>query len=156
MGHFVGTTSRVEKSSQRQSVTFSLFVVPQALYVSAVNRNFNQKKNHNHWVFSSCDAYQERHFDAFHASAMSGYPRYPTPFQKSSSKRVRVNARANNHPAHNVTIGTTTDVPGISVNCVRIHPTMKDTEFFAVLTGAINLSSADDHLSKFEDTFALN
>jgi len=139
VGHTVETTSRVEKSSQRQSVTFSPSMVPQALYVSAVNRN-NEKKNH-HQGFLSCDANREKHFDAFHASAMSGYPKYPTALS-SSSKRVRVNARVNNHPAHNVTIDTATDVPCISVNFVQIHPTAKDTEVFAVPTGAINLISA--------------
>ena len=126
VGHTVETTSTVEKSSQRQSVTFSPSVVPQALYVSAVNRTNNEKKNH-HQGLLSCDANREKHFDAFHASAMSGFPRYPTALN-SSSKRVRVNARVNNHPAQNVTIDTATDVPCISVNFVQTHSTMKGTE----------------------------
>ena len=73
---------------------------------------------------------------------MSGYPRYPTALN-FTSKRVRVNARILDYPAHNVTIDTATDVPCISVNFVQTHPTMKDSQFFAVPPGAINLSSAD-------------
>ena len=42
-----------------------------------------------------------------------------------------------------MSLDAATDVPCISVNFVQIHPTMKDTEIFAVPTGAINLSSAD-------------
>ena len=140
VGPTVETTSRVEKSSQRQNDTFSPSV-PQALYVSTVSRKLKEKIKH-HQGFLSCSANQEKHFDAFHASAMSGYPRYPTALN-STSKRVRVNARVNDYPAHDVTIDTATDVPCISVHFVQTHPTMKDTEIFAVPPGAINLSSAD-------------
>ena len=73
---------------------------------------------------------------------MSGYPRYPTALN-STSKRVRVNARVNDYPEHNVTIDTATDVTCISVHFVQTHSTMKDTQFFSVPPGAINLSSAD-------------
>ena len=88
------------------------------------------------------NANRETHFDAFHASAMSGYPTYPTALN-STSKRVRINARVNDCPAHNVTIDTATDVPCISVHFVQTHPTMKDTQNFAVPPQAINLSGAD-------------
>ena len=140
VGPAVKTASRVEKSSQRPSDTFSPSMVPQALYVSAASRKINEKINHQDLL--SCNANRETRFDAFHASAMSGYPRYPTALN-STSKRVRVNARVNDVPAHNVTIDTATDVPCISVHFVQTHPTMKDTEIFAVPPGAINLSSAD-------------
>ena len=73
---------------------------------------------------------------------MSGYPRYPTALN-STSKRVPANARVNDYPAHNVTIDTATDVPCISVHFVQTHPTVKDSQIFAVPPGAINLSSAD-------------
>ena len=147
-GYTVETPSRVEKSSQRQSFTFSPSVVPQALHVSAVNRNFNEKKNH-HQGFLSYDANREGHFDAFHASAMSGYPKYPTALN-SSSKRVRVNARVNNHPAHNVTIDTAaTDVPCISVNFVQTHPTKKDTEILQCPRERSTSAVLMGHLSKF-------
>ena len=82
------------------------------------------------------------HFDAFHSSAMSWNPRYSTALN-FTSKRVQVNARVNDYPAHNVTIDTATDVPCISVRFVQTHPTMKDTQFVSVPPGAINLSSAD-------------
>ena len=73
---------------------------------------------------------------------MSRNPRYPTALN-STSKRVRVNARVNEYPAHTVTIDTATDVPCISVHFVKTHPALKDTHIFAVPPGAINLSSAD-------------
>ena len=119
VGPAVETASRVEKSSQRQNDTFSTSMVPQALYVSAAFRKLNEKIKHQ--VLLSRNANRETHFDAFHASAMSGYPRYPTALN-STSKRVRVNARVNDYPAHDVTIGTTTDVPCISVHFVQTHP----------------------------------
>ena len=140
VGPAVETASRVEKSSQRQIDTFSPSLVPQALYASAASRNLNEKIKHE--VLLSCNANRETHFDAFDASAMSGYPRYPTALN-STSNRVRVNARFNDYPAHIVTINTATDVPCISVHFVQTHPTMKDSQIFAVPPGAINLSSAD-------------
>ena len=76
VGPAVETVSRVEKSSQRQSDTVSPSVVPQALYVSAASRKLNEKVKHQDLL--SCNANRETRFDAFHASAMSGYPRYPT------------------------------------------------------------------------------
>ena len=97
-----------------------------------------------HQASSPCDAHNETHFDAFHASALSGYPRYATALN-STSKRVRVNARVNNHPAHDVTIDTASDVSCISVKFVQTHPTLNDTEILAP-PGAINLSSADGSL----------
>ena len=140
VGPAVEAASRVEKSSQRQNDTFSPSMVPQALYVSAASRKLNEKINLQ--VLLSCNANRETHFDAFHASAMSGYPRYPTALN-STSKRVRVNARVNDYPANNVTIDTATDVPCISVHFVQTHLTMKDTQILGVPPGAINLSSAD-------------
>ena len=127
VGPAVETASRVEKSSQRPSDTLSPSVVPQALYVSAASRKLNEKVKHQD--FLSCNANRETRFDTFHASAMTGYPRYPTALN-STSKRVRVNARVNDYPAHNVTIDTATDVPCISVHFVQKHPTVKDTEIF--------------------------
>ena len=115
-------------------------MIPQVFYVSVASRKLNEKIKHQVLLF--CNANRETHFDTFHASAMSGCPRYPTAFD-STSTRVRVNARVNDYPAHNVTIDTATDVPCISVHFVQTHPTMKDTQIFAVPPGAINLSSAD-------------
>ena len=140
VGPAVETASRVEKNSQRQNDTFSPSMVPQALFVSAASRKLNE--NIKHEVLFSCNANRETHFDAFHASAMSEYPRCSTAFN-STSKRVRVNARDNDYPVHNVTIDTATDVPCIFVHFVQTLPTMKDTQIFLVLPGAINLSSAD-------------
>ena len=140
VGPAVETASRVEKSSQRQNYTFSPSMVPQALYVSAASRKLNEKVKHQ--ALLSCNANRETHFDAFHASALSGYPRYPTALN-STSKHVRVNARVNDYPAHNVTIDTATNVPCMSFHFVQTHPTMKDTQIFAVPPGAIKLSSAD-------------
>ena len=140
VGHTTETPSRVEKSSQRPGVTFSPSVKAHALYVSAVNHN-NEKKDHHQGVLS-CDAKRQKHLGAFHASAMSGYPKYPTALN-SSSKRVQVNARVNIHPAHNVTNDTATHVPCIPGSFVQTHPSTKDTEISAVPRGAINLSSAD-------------
>ena len=89
VGPAVETANRVEKSSQRQNDTFSPSMVPQALYVvSAASRKLDEKIYHQ--VLLSCNANRETHFDAFHASATSGYPRYPTALN-STSKRVRVN-----------------------------------------------------------------
>lgn len=95
-----------------------------------------------HPITLSCDANKEKHFEAFHASALCGYPRYPTALN-STSKRVRVHARVNNIPAPDVTIDTASDVPCISIQYVQNHPTLKTTEMFGVPQGAINLSSAD-------------
>ena len=139
VGPAVETASRVEKGSQRQNYTFSPSLVPQALYSSAAPCKLIENVNQ---VLSSCNANRETHLDAFHASAMSGYPRYPTALN-STSKRARVNARVNDYPAHNVTIDTATDVPCIFVHFVQTHPTMNDSQFFAVPPEAINLSSAD-------------
>ena len=59
----VEATSRVETSSKRQNDTLSPLVAPQAFYVSAASRNFNEKMKDQH--LSSCDADQETRFDAF-------------------------------------------------------------------------------------------
>ena len=115
-------------------------MVPQAFYVSAASRKINEKIKHK--VLSSFNANMETHFNAFHAAAMSGHPRYPTAIN-STSKRVRVNAKVNDYPAHNVTIDTATMVPCIPVDFVQTHPTMKDTEIVAMPPRAINLSNAD-------------
>ena len=40
-------------------------------------------------------------------------------------------------------IDTATDAPCISVHFIQTHPTMTDTQSFAVPPGAVNLSSAD-------------
>ena len=86
VGPAVETASRVEKkSSQRQNYTLSPSVVPQALYVSSASRKINEKVKHQALI--SCNANRETHFDVFHASDMSGYPRYPTALY-STSKRV--------------------------------------------------------------------
>ena len=130
VGHIVESTSRAEKSSQRQRVTFSPSVVPQALYVSAVNSNFHHATLIRNGTLM------------LSTSAMSGYPKYSIALNLSS-KRLRVNARVSNHPAHNVIMDTATDVPCISVNFVQTHPTKKDTENFVVPAGATNLRSAD-------------
>ena len=140
VGPAVKTASRIKKSSQRRNDTFSPSVVPHVLYVFAASPKLNE--NVKHQFLFSCNANRGTHFDAFHASAMSGYPRYPTALN-STSKRARVNASVNDHPAHNVTIDTATDVPCICVHFVQTHPTMKDTQICAVTPGAINLSSAD-------------
>ena len=124
VGPAVETASRVEKSTRRQNDTFSLSMVPQELYVSAASRKLNEKIEHQ--VILSCNADRGTNFDAVHASAMSGYPRYPTALN-STSKRVRVNARVYDYPAHNVTVDAETDVPCISVHFVQTHPTIKDT-----------------------------
>ena len=139
MGHAPATTSRLEGSSQRQDATFSASVVSQALHVSDVYRNLNEKDHHQ--VFSSCDAGQEQHFDAFHASAISGCPEYSKVL--NSSKLVRVKARVNNHLAHSVTIDTAADEPCISATFAQTHPTIKYSEILRVPAGAINISSAD-------------
>ena len=69
VGPAVKTASRVEKSSQRPSDTFSPSMVPQALNVSAASRKINEKINHQDLL--SCNANRETRFDAFHASAMN-------------------------------------------------------------------------------------
>ena len=140
VGPTVETVGRVEKISQRQNDTFPYSVVPQALYDSAASRKLNEKAKHQ--VALSCNAHRQTHLDDFHASATSGYPRCLIAFN-TTSKSVRVNAKVNEYPAHNVTIDTATEVPCISVHFVQTHPTMKDTQIFALPPGAINLSSAD-------------
>ena len=55
-------------------------------------------------------------------------------------KTRRVNARVNEHPAHDVTTDTASDVPYIFVKFVQTQPTLEDTEILAVPPGAINLS----------------
>lgn len=89
---------------------------------------------HNHVVLT-----MKFHFKSFNASAPSGYPRFPAALN-STSKRVRVNARINSHPASNVTIDTAADVSCISVEFMPTFPNLKDTE--------MNLSSADGSLLK--------
>ena len=101
VGPAVEATSRVEKSSKSKSGTFSPCVVPEALHVSAASRKLYEKIHYQD--LPSCDANHETRFNAFHASTVSGYNRCPTALN-STSKRVLVNARVNNHPAHNVTI----------------------------------------------------
>ena len=73
---------------------------------------------------------------------MSWYQRYSTALN-FTPKRVRVSARVNEYPAHNVTIDTAIDVPCIYVHFVQTHPTAQNTQVFAAPPGAINLSSAD-------------
>ena len=73
---------------------------------------------------------------------MSGYPRFSTALN-FTSKRVRVNAKVNDYPAHNVMIDTAIDVPCIYVHFVQTHPTAQNTQIFAVPPGVINLSRAD-------------
>ena len=110
-------------------------MVPQALHDSAASCKMKEKIQDQE--FSSCDADRKPRSNTFHASAMSGYPRYPTALN-STSKRVRVNARVSNHPTDIVTIGTATDV------CQHRTDTShnENTEKIVVPPGVIN-SSAD-------------
>ena len=116
-------------------------MAPQDLYVSSMSRNLNG--NIQHQTSSSRVANKETHFKAFHASALCGYPRYPTALNNSTSKRVRANGSVNNYPAPDVTIDTALDVPCISVKFVQTYPTFNSTGILAVPVGAITLSSAD-------------
>ena len=88
---------------------------------------------------SSHDAHIDSHFEAFHSSVLIVYPR----FFKIDVVLRSVNTRLNNHPAHNVTIDTASDVACISVKFEQPHPSLKYTEKLRVPPAVINLCSAD-------------
>ena len=84
----------------------------------------------------------ESHFAAFHASSVSGYPKYPSALN-ASSKRVRVPARVNQRLVDDITADTASDIPCIAENFVRVHPTLGESEIRQISPGEINLNSAD-------------
>lgn len=114
-------------------------LAPQAQHVvSSVSNNQN---------FQPCASvlrsrYRGSRFAAFHASALSKYPKFPSAL-KSTSKRVHIPARVNNHPVSEITIDTAADVPCISATFLKTHPTLKNAKFLPVPPGAIRLNSAD-------------
>ena len=73
---------------------------------------------------------------------MSKYPQHPNALN-SSSKRVRIPARVNNHPVSDLTIDTAADVPCISASFIKSHPILQHLPLKPVPAGAIQLNSAD-------------
>lgn len=88
-------------------------------------------------------------FSAFYASALAGYPEYPSVFN-ASSKRVRVATRLNNLPVDHITIDTACYIPCISEAFMRLHNTLKHAKMFPVPRGVINLRSADNSSLKIK------
>ena len=127
-----------EKRRQRRNIRSSLPLAPQATHVTRVTNQINDSSG----ITQFCGAINhEQRFMAFHAS-LSRYPKHPTALN-TTSKRVRVPARVNDHPVLDITIDTASDVPCIAAFFLRQHPTLKNTKMSAVPPNAINLRSAD-------------
>jgi len=73
-------------------------LAPQAFFVAAVASRLRSK--HRSSILSS--DLNSNEFSAFYASALAGYPKYPSVLN-ATSKRVRVPARLNNQPVDHIT-----------------------------------------------------
>lgn len=137
-----GTSAQAKVAKQ---VTSVVGLAPQALHVGAIAGNFRSKHRSRALIAD----YSNEEFSAFHSSALAGYPTNPSVLN-TSSRRVRVPARINNHPVDQITIDTACDIPCLSHEFMRRHATLKHTEILPVPPGAINLRSADGSALKIK------
>ena len=131
-----GSSTRIHVASR---VACSAGLAPQAFFVGTVASRLKSK--HRSSILSS--DLNSNEFSAFYASALAGYPKYPSVLN-ATSKRVRVPARLNNQPVDHITIDTACDIPCISAAFMRRHDTLKDADILPVPPGVINLRSADN------------